>query len=1684
MIMNKFLSIIKSRITISLSIFVLFNSPLLSQTFDFTGNVTGNITPVISHMKGNNTLSVKSEGVNLHLKPVAWITSPYKGFNGNVVTTKSDCIKKITLFLASGERFNLDKIDIQERHSSNLNLVLTAKNGSDVKGSVTICFTPSQGKTIDLSAKAIFKNITSVEITSSTKDACCGNYTYWIALDNVGISNVHQPLCVSSVSPDNGPVTGGTTVTIDGTGFQCVKGVKFGSINAQSFTVNSATRITAVSPAASAGTVDVTVITANGTSEITDKDKFTYCKLSQTISFDNPGSQTMGTSPRLTATATSGLDPVFTSATSDVCTVTTDGILTFLKPGNCTIDADQAGNDTYLAAPTVSQTFEILSGVPGAPANVTATADNGQATVSFTPPISDGGSPIVKYTVKSNDGIIAEGTSTSIIVTGLTNGTSYTFTVTATNANGEGPASAPSNSVTPTCSQTISFNNPGDQVYGSVVKLSATASSGLPVTFISMTTDVCTVSGDEATFKSVGTCTIIARQPGNHAFRPAPSVEQSFNVKPKTLTIEGLSAEDKVYDGTTQATLNGTAVLSGVVAPDNVTLSGTPAANFTDATAGTNKPVTVIGFTLTGDASVIDNYTLQQPTGLTADITKALPVLTWNTPAGITYGTALGDAQLNATSNIAGTFTYTPAAGTILIAGNGQTLSVTFTPDDLVNYQVVSKSVAINVTKASLTVTADNIEIIFGSTVPPLTYQYRGFVNGENASVLDSEPVISVESVPVNAGIYTIVVSGGSDNNYSFNYVNGTLTITKAVPVLTWNTPADITYGTALGDGQLNATSNNAGTFTYTPAAGTILNAGNGQTLSVTFTPEDLVNYQVVSKSVTINVTKASLTVTADNIQITYGSAVPPLTYQYSGFVNGENASILDNEPVISVESVPVNAGIYNIIVSGGSDNNYSFNYVNGTLTITKAVPVLTWNTPADIAYGTSLGDAQLNATSNIAGTFTYAPAAGTILNAGNGQTLSVTFTPDDLVNYQVVSKSVTINVAKAPLTITADNIEITYGIAVPPLTYQYSGFVNGENASVLDNEPVISVESVPVNAGTYTIVVSGGSDNNYSFNYVNGTLTIAKALPVLTWNSPVDITYGTALGDAQLNATSNIAGTFTYTPASGAILSAGNAQSLSVTFTPDDLVNYQVVSKSVAINVAKASLTVTADNIQITYGSSVPPLTYQYSGFVNGENASVLDSEPVISVESVPVNAGTYTIVVSGGSDNNYSFNYVNGTLTINKASLSIGAPVLTTSKTYDGNNVAFITPGAISGIPSGADVHLEVTAFYDNANVGTGKAITVSYVLTGADKGNYQTPASYVVNTGIITAKQLTISDPVVVTSKDYDGNTTAAIISLGQLSGLVTGEEDKVSVSATANYNDASVGDNKTITVAYTLTGSGAGNYIAPVNDVITGASIILKLSLSLENPKPGCDGGALQLPYTILEGSANSYRIVFSDAALAAGFSNIGFTQLPSGNAVSIAIPKGVKDGTYDAFLQVKNDIVSSDLYKFTFTINLTSAYLVKKFNDVILVDNSSNRFTSYQWYKNGTIIGGANGQFYNDLQGLSGTYHAVVTTVSGQTLEICPVTFSTATIKSVVSLKTYPNPAFTGNTVNIEIDGLSDEQLKGAVLTVFSNLGEKISSSADVKTVNSITSGNTAGVYFVRLDTADGNVINQKITITK
>ncbi|MCF6130182.1 YDG domain-containing protein [Flavobacterium sp. AS60] len=166
-------------------------------------------------------------------------------------------------------------------------------------------------------------------------------------------------------------------------------------------------------------------------------------------------------------------------------------------------------------------------------------------------------------------------------------------------------------------SQTITFGALSAVTYGDAnFNLTATASSGLTVSYSSSNTAVATVSGNTVTIVAPGTTNITASQAGNGSWAAATPVVQALTVNVKPLTISSAAASNKVYDGTTAATITGS--LTGIINADVVTLTGT--GTFASANVGTGIAVTSTS-TLGGANAA--KYSLTQPTGLTANITKA-----------------------------------------------------------------------------------------------------------------------------------------------------------------------------------------------------------------------------------------------------------------------------------------------------------------------------------------------------------------------------------------------------------------------------------------------------------------------------------------------------------------------------------------------------------------------------------------------------------------------------------------------------------------------------------------------------------------------------------------------------------------------------------------------------------------------------------------------------------------------------------------------------------------------------------------------------------------------------------------------------------------------------------------------------------------------------------------------------
>lgn len=332
----------------------------------------------------------------------------------------------------------------------------------------------------------------------------------------------------------------------------------------------------------------------------------------------------------------------------------------------------------------------------------------------------------------------------------------------------------------------------------------------------------------------------------------------------------------------------------------------------------------------------------------------------------------------------------------------------------------------------------------------------------------------------------------------------------------------------------------------------------------------------------TLTVTRAPLTITANNVTRRVGTPNPTFTARYDGFVNDDTPADLDGTLSFSTTATSASpTGTYPITPGGLTSSNYAITFVDGTLTVTdRDVPEITWPDPAPITYGTPLSSAQLNATASfngqvVPGVFTYNPPLGTVLSPGI-RNLEVIFTPNNTALFATVNADRLITVNRAPLTVTASNRSRTYGAENPSLTYTADLRVDDTLDQVLTGSLATQATAAsPV--GDYPIT--------------EGTLALSE--------------YG--------------------------------AQRYRMTFEPGTL------------SVTPAPLTIRANDVSRPFGRPNPPFTASYIGLMNDEGPGVLQGElrfTTTATESSP--RGTYPIVPSGLSSPNYNIIYVPGTLTI----------------------------------------------------------------------------------------------------------------------------------------------------------------------------------------------------------------------------------------------------------------------------------------------------------------------------------------------------------------------------------------------------------------------------------------------------
>jgi hypothetical protein len=512
------------------------------------------------------------------------------------------------------------------------------------------------------------------------------------------------------------------------------------------------------------------------------------------------------------------------------------------------------------------------------------------------------------------------------------------------------------------------------------------------------------------------------------------------SITPKALTVSGITAANKVYDGNTSATLDvAGASMSGVISGDSVSLDASGAAGvFSDKKAGTNKTITISGMTLSG--SDAGNYSLNSVTPTSAQIT-ARPITVSAAANSKTYDgstSSAGSPTITGGSLVSGDSASWSQTFSNKNAGTGKTLIPAGSVSDGNNGQNYNVSF---VSASSGTITARPITV----TAAASSKLYDGSTSSAGSPTITGGSLVAGDSAvwtqtfaAGGAGTNKVLIpagsvnDGNSGNNYAVTLVNATTgVITKATPLINWAKPADITAGASLGIGQLNAAATGVGglslngAFTYLPPAGTILPTGNNQTLRVDFIPADSTNYNSASASVMVNVGASTSGGGGGTGGGAVGGGSPP--------------------PANTVPTLPVGATNLSNFVDSAGVFKQETSARSGDSTCSLVIP---GGTAAKTAGGGVLSYISIVTISVDQGTF--APSAGTSL-IGSAYNLG----PEGTTFMPPITISMLYDVTQLPVGATESQLAIVFwdaiglkwiplaGVVVDPVTHSVSAPVS-----------------------------------------------------------------------------------------------------------------------------------------------------------------------------------------------------------------------------------------------------------------------------------------------------------------------------------------------------------------------------------------------------------------------------------------------------------------------------------------------------------------------------------------------------------------------------------------------------------------------------------------------------------------
>jgi hypothetical protein len=854
-------------------------------------------------------------------------------------------------------------------------------------------------------------------------------------------------------------------------------------------------------------------------------------------------------------------------------------------------------------------------------------------------------------------------------------------------------------------------------------------------------------------------------------------------------------------------------------AMQSISLSGTGMPDSTSTTVSASPNPVTVGQSVTITATVRD-------TSNSGTVERG----------GVTFVDAFG-----------GTATFLNGGAAVPVSGGSASLSVTLSGVGqhaiVAYYEDVPGSWLPSDSSTTVTVSGQTVTATAGS----YSGVYDGAAHTPSACVLTGANTggLSCANTPAtvgpNAGSGSITPSVmGSTGNFTITPVSGTYTISTAGSTVAVNCPASVVYsGTAQTPCTATVTGAGALNASLTPSYSNNINVG---TASAMASYAGDANHTASSNSAQFAITQAAANIVLGNLTQTYDGQPKPVSVTAPGSYlltyTGVNGT---NYPQSAI--APTDPGTYTVVATV-TDPNY-VGGATGTLVINQLAPnlnlALLTGMPepsiygSTVYYGLSMAqtpcptgqlqfyvDGQVASTLTLAGTSCTQPVyfqtaaltpgqhsvyavysgdtyyqgqtSGTVSHTVNADGTSVTLaTSSNTVN---VGQSTTFTATVSPTTTPDGSAQAPSG----SVQFFDSGAPIGSGTLSTTSPYAATFSTTSLAAGSHSITATYTSADGLYTGSSSAVVveTVDKIVPVITWTpSATQFTYGTKITSDMLNATAasggnTVNGTFTYDVSVGDVLPVGT-RNVVVTFTPTDTATYASQSATVTFTVQAATLTVTADNQSRGYGAANPTLTYQITGFVNGDAQSVVSGTPNLTTTvaaSSPVGSYAITVDVSGLTASNYTFTAVNGNLNVTQAALTVTAD--TQSMSY-GTAVPALT-GTLSGVISGDGI----TATY--STTATSASAPGTYSITPKLNGPNNKLSNYAVTStnGTLTVNKAASNATIQTSASDVlaKANVTLTAKVSSTTSGTPTGSV--AFMDGTASLGSATLDNTGTATL----------------------------------------------------------------------------------------------------------------------------------------------------------------------------------------------------------------------------------------------------------------------------------------------